>query len=240
MAHIFKFNHKILSILALLVITVLPFSPSVATSQIQPNPIMLLDDDHNDEDHPDSYEAEVITDFDLADFNIISDENSHDSDRGTKNQGDALDFVLPDYYPVVVEKDHKRYVVQTLRDGTKRLIVMRNGHLANSDHPVTGIHYDELGFPVFQSVHTLTIDNTDLKENNATQFRLCNIDLKAAFLKNPEAYPFTASQREDVLKGKKPKGYTWHHHQNRGVFYLVSTSLHSRSGHTGGRAIWGS
>lgn len=223
-------------IFSLLAVTVT--NVSFAESSLQPNSIPLLDDHHNDDDHSYLYEDEAITDFDLADFKIINQE-TYDKQNQTDFESE-LGFVLPEYYPVVVEKDGKRYVIQTLKDGTQRLIVMRNGHLANKNHPVTNVPYDSLGFPSFESVHTLTIENRHLKENNAMQFQLCNIDLRNAFLKNPDSYPFTASQRADVLKGKKPKGYTWHHHQNRGVFFLVSTSLHSRSGHSGGRAIWGS
>jgi len=36
-----------------------------------------------------------------------------------------------------------------------------------------------------------------------------------------------------------PKGYTWHHHQDYGRMQLVKTSIHSKTGHTGGWSIWG-
>lgn len=32
---------------------------------------------------------------------------------------------------------------------------------------------------------------------------------------------------------------TWHHHQDRGKMQLVDKAIHQQTGHTGGKAIWG-
>ncbi|WP_445662062.1 HNH endonuclease [Bacillus sp. FSL R9-9481] len=42
-----------------------------------------------------------------------------------------------------------------------------------------------------------------------------------------------------MRSGKNPKGYTWHHHQEPGTMQLVDTNIHQKTGHTGGRALWG-
>jgi len=32
----------------------------------------------------------------------------------------------------------------------------------------------------------------------------------------------------------------WHHHEKTGRLQLVDKNLHDKTGHTGGKAIWGS
>lgn len=34
-----------------------------------------------------------------------------------------------------------------------------------------------------------------------------------------------------------PKGYTWHHHQDKGRMQLVETEIHAKTGHTGGFSL---
>ncbi len=50
---------------------------------------------------------------------------------------------------------------------------------------------------------------------------------------------FTTSQQKKIKAGKTPDGYTWHHHQTRGYMQLIKSEQHSKTGHTGGRKIWG-
>ena len=42
-----------------------------------------------------------------------------------------------------------------------------------------------------------------------------------------------------MKKGKVPKKFTWHHHQNNGVMQLVDFKIHSEVSHIGGFSIWG-
>ncbi|WP_420976237.1 HNH endonuclease [Bacillus vallismortis] len=35
-------------------------------------------------------------------------------------------------------------------------------------------------------------------------------------------------QLKQILKGKKPKVFTWHHHQNEGIMQLVDPDIHAR------------
>ena len=54
---------------------------------------------------------------------------------------------------------------------------------------------------------------------------------------------FTEDQIEDIMDGKTPEGYTWHHDADTGKMQLVETKMHDRTqggaAHTGGKSIWG-
>lgn len=41
------------------------------------------------------------------------------------------------------------------------------------------------------------------------------------------------------MMGKTPRGYVWHHHQDTGKLQLVNKTIHQKTGHTGGKSIWG-
>jgi hypothetical protein len=88
----------------------------------------------------------------------------------------------------------------------------RNGHLAGSTHPKTGIPFDKSGHPDFSGVAMaeVTIKQTGKRGGD---FRAAN---EAAGLK------------------KTPEGYTWHHHQDGKTMQLVPRDVHAQTGHTGG------
>ncbi len=46
-------------------------------------------------------------------------------------------------------------------------------------------------------------------------------------------------QLEQIENGDTPDGYTWHHDAEAGKMQLVDTETHQKTGHTGGRSIWG-
>lgn len=48
-----------------------------------------------------------------------------------------------------------------------------------------------------------------------------------------------ATQLRDIGRGRTPRGFTWHHHEDPGRMQLVNRRIHARTGHTGGREIWG-
>ena len=45
--------------------------------------------------------------------------------------------------------------------------------------------------------------------------------------------------KEGVIDGSAPDGFVWHHNEEEGVIQLVDRVTHERTGHMGGRAIWG-
>ena len=54
---------------------------------------------------------------------------------------------------------------------------------------------------------------------------------------------FTPEQIEQIKDGVEdgtaPDGYVWHHNEETGKMELVDADVHAKTGHTGGRAIWG-
>jgi hypothetical protein len=86
-----------------------------------------------------------------------------------------------------------------------------------------------------------------LKELNSpdvtdtTQFKHATKDLKQNLEKNPVLKSnFTDKQLKAIEKeNSKIPDYTWHHHQDGETLQLVDQTLHSKTGHTGGRAVTG-
>ncbi|HDR5349735.1 TPA: HNH endonuclease [Bacillus thuringiensis] len=121
-----------------------------------------------------------------------------------------------------------------------KTIRLRKGELAGDKHPVSGVPYDAKGFPIFDAVTEITLKEVDLKKDRTAQFRICNKALYEQILKDPKlASKFTEKEIEMFKSGKKPKTYTWHHHQDTGRMQLVDAKLHKQTGHTGGYKIWG-
>lgn len=132
-------------------------------------------------------------------------------------------------------------------------IPCRNANLVGRVHPETGVPFKnktikidgqdvEGVFPDFTK-HTAfeTKLPPDLhKKSDFEHFSHCNQELKKAFdkgvLKNEN---FSKQQFDQIKNGDPPRNYTWHHNESPGKMQLVDTEIHSRTGHTGGRSIWG-
>jgi hypothetical protein len=101
---------------------------------------------------------------------------------------------------------------RVVENGASTARTIRNGHLAGSVHPKTGIPFDAAGFPDFSGVAKtqVTIKQTGSRKGD---FQAAN---KAA------GYTDT------------PAGYTWHHHQDGKTMQLVPREIHAQTGHTGG------
>ena len=50
---------------------------------------------------------------------------------------------------------------------------------------------------------------------------------------------FDDEQLDQIQHDETPDGYTWHHDVEAGKMQLVDTETHQKTGHTGGRSIWG-
>jgi len=131
-------------------------------------------------------------------------------------------------------------------------ITIRNKDLDGQKHPETGVPYerkivrDDKGdpvegvFPKFDSVFDVELPEDLLKASDKEQFNECNKQLKEAVEKDPElAKKFTPEQLEQIRNGETPDGYTWHHNEETGKMQLVDSETHAKSGHTGGKIIWG-
>ena len=98
------------------------------------------------------------------------------------------------------------------------LSCIRNKHLANSTHPVTGVPFDADGFPVFDKWR-----HPDVADVRIT-------------LTGNRIADFAAANKLANLLGT-PDGFTWHHHQDKGLMQLIDSWVHSKTGHTGGFSL---
>jgi hypothetical protein len=128
----------------------------------------------------------------------------------------------------------------------------RNSDLENKKHPITDVPYErktvkdadgneiEGVFPVFESVFDAQLPEELYQATDREQFAECNKQLKEAIENDPElAKKFTPEQLEQIKNGETPDGYTWHHNEEAGKMQLVDSETHAKTGHTGGRVIWG-
>ena len=135
-------------------------------------------------------------------------------------------------------------------------IITKNESLENSRHPVTGVEFErktvdhpsgrkvEGVFPKFESEFTAKIPKEMYQSSDKVQFCECNKQLSKAIADDPElAKKFTPEQIDQIKEGESdgtaPDGYVWHHNEEAGTLQLVDFDTHSKTGHTGGRAIWG-
>jgi len=64
--------------------------------------------------------------------------------------------------------------------------------------------------------------------------------LKEQYEANPEKFKdFSPEQIEQIKNGDTPDGYTWHHDLPNGTMRLVDSEQHAKTGHTGGKSLWG-
>lgn len=99
-------------------------------------------------------------------------------------------------------------------------------------------------FPVFDSAFDAQLPPELERVSNKQQFAECNKQLKTAVESDPKLQKqFTEEQMEEILEGRTPTGYTWHHNEEQGKMQLVRTEDHDRAqggaAHTGGKSLWG-
>ncbi|MBX6315409.1 MAG: HNH endonuclease, partial [Isosphaeraceae bacterium] len=127
-----------------------------------------------------------------------------------------------------------------VRNSRGQWVNIRNGDFAGKTHPVSGVPFDRNGFPKFDSKFDTKIDPSLHQASDDRQFRAATKNLNNAMQNDPSLRnQFTQTQRDQIASGETPDGYTWHHHQNTGKMQLVSQDDHAKTGHTGGREIWG-
>ena len=137
-----------------------------------------------------------------------------------------------------------------------RYVITRNETLENDRHPITGVWFEkrvielpdgekiEGIFPRFESVFDATIPERLYLQPDKVQFRECNRQLAQEIEKNPELKKMFSEEqleqiRDGIYDGTAPDGYVWHHDAEAGKLQLVDFETHSRTGHTGGRSLWG-
>lgn len=123
-----------------------------------------------------------------------------------------------------------------------------------SEHPITQVPFKEYEilnpetgekeirkFPEFDTPFETKLPEEKINATDSEQFQDCTEQLSKQCQENPEwaKENFSEEQLEDIKNGYTPEGYTWHHHQEPGKMQLVDTDIHSKTAHTGGKAIWG-
>ncbi|MBD8513422.1 HNH endonuclease [Photobacterium sp. CAU 1568] len=111
-------------------------------------------------------------------------------------------------------------------------------------HPVTGVVFDQRGYPIFDND---TVYDTRFKASDfgsasyQAQMRMATRDLREIIEVNLQLRSqFNASQLQAIQSGNaKIPGYTWHHHQDTGRMQFVDESVHRSTGHIGGEAMIG-
>lgn len=127
----------------------------------------------------------------------------------------------------------------------------RNKSLEGKNHPETDIPFErkeietpdgkkEGVFAQFEAVADLKLPEQLEQGSDREQFKYCNDQLKDLVEANKETKDlFTEEQIEQILDGETPDGYTWHHSEDKGIMQLVDSEIHAKTGHTGGKSIWG-
>ena len=128
----------------------------------------------------------------------------------------------------------------------------RNESLEGDRHPITGVPFERKTvedsdgnevtgvFPEFDFDFDAQLPEDLYEASDKEQFAECNRQLKEAVEKDPElAKKFTPEQLEQIKNGDTPDGYTWHHNEEKGKMQLVDSDIHAKTGHTGGKTIWG-
>lgn len=168
---------------------------------------------------------------------------------------EQLDHHAIDRITSVVESMNKDLDSETLEKydfDSPKTICTRNEALEGQNHPETGVRYErkivvmdngekvEGVFPQFESKLDVQLPEDLEQASDNKQFSECNKQLKEKCDNDPEfRKQFTEDQLDDIDNGQTPEGYTWHHSEDKGKMQLVDYETHMKTGHTGGRNIWG-
>lgn len=128
----------------------------------------------------------------------------------------------------------------------------RNQELEGKEHPETKVPFEkksvendkgeikEVVVPKFDSAFDAQLPPDLNNASDKDQFNECNKQLKEKIEKNTElGSQFSKEQLEQIMDGETPDGYTWHHDAEKGKMQLVDSTIHAKTGHTGGKVIWG-
>jgi len=136
-------------------------------------------------------------------------------------------------------------------DNTNKF-TMKNQGLEGKEHPITNVPFEkktvedhngqmiDVVAPKFDSTFDAQLSENLYEATDKNQFNECNKQLKEKIEKQPEfGSKFSKEQLEQIMDGETPDGYTWHHDAEKGKMQLVDSTIHAKTGHTGGKAIWG-
>ena len=134
----------------------------------------------------------------------------------------------------------------------RRHITTINEGLEGKTYPETDVKYKkhvfklngekvEGVFPQFESQFETRLPKELWNASDVEQFKYCTKKLQQQIERDPEfAKKFSPRQLEQIKAGApRISGLTWHHTEICGKMQLVSSEIHEKCRHTGGRSVWG-
>lgn len=180
--------------------------------------------------------------------------NSFDPDKKAEISNKVLGkkYETNNFDPDKKAEVSKKSDVNGTETKSTKEIQTRNESLEGKTHPETGVPFERKTvkdadgnevtgvFPEFDSTFDAQLPEDLYQGTDKEQFSECNKQLKEKVENNPEfAKKFTPEQLEQIKNGDTPDGYTWHHNEETGKMQLVDSDVHTKTGHTGGKTIWG-
>lgn len=195
---------------------------------------------------PDNLESDLDSKYD----SYIEDKalSSYEKCKATDVNTEELNSEVDDHYNEYVE--HGEQQVDNAENEPEH-IKCRNENLEGQEHPETGVPFEkkqvevdgkqyEVVVPEFESSYDAQLPEDMYEATDREQFKECNSQLKNEVATNQDLRErFDDEQLEQIENGDTPDGYTWHHDAEAGKMQLVDTETHQKTGHTGGRSIWG-
>jgi hypothetical protein len=133
-----------------------------------------------------------------------------------------------------------------------RYVETINHKLDGDVHPSSGVPFERKivekpdgekvdgVFPIFPHEYDVKLNESQYLDSDARQFRTAVHQLGKDIENNPDlGKKFKPEQLEQIKNGDTPDGYIWHHSEQPGILQLVDKNLHDKTGHTGGRFLWG-
>lgn len=207
--------------------------------------------DETDEPPPDDLESDLDNKYDSyieeKDLSSFEKGKATDVDEGD-SETDDLDSEVDNHYNDYVENGEQQV---DNAESTPEHIKCRNENLEGQEHPETGVPFErrqvevdgkqyEVVVPEFESSYDAKLPENMYEASDREQFKECNSQLKNEVATNKDLREqFDEEQLEQIENGDTPDGYTWHHDAEAGKMQLVDTETHQKTGHTGGRSIWG-
>lgn len=180
--------------------------------------------------------------------------NSFDPDKKAEisNKDSNKKYETNNFDPDKKAEVSKESDVNGTETKSPKEIHTRNESLEEKNHPETGVPFERKivkdadgnevtgVFPEFDSKFDAQLPEDLYQGTDKEQFAECNRQLKEKVENAPEfAKKFTPEQLEQIKNGDTPDGYTWHHNEETGKMQLVDSDVHAKTGHTGGKTIWG-
>ena len=152
-------------------------------------------------------------------------------------------WISPDPLGIAVDLNVFRFDGSPTTEIDPLGLATKNGGLAGSTHPVTGVPFDSKGNPQFDSLHDVKLPKKMCSPDvsDGRQMRFATRDLRDHLADNPGLKKqFTKQQLADIAAGKKNiDGLTWHHDGDGRTLQLVDRDDHANTGHDGGRKATG-